>query len=76
MPQQTAKINPLIKMNFLITENPTQILKDKASQNEKEKKLEENKSSQIISKFFLKTIKLGLNKSQNKSLKNNINEVG
>ena len=38
--------------------------------------MEENKSSQIISKIFLKTIKLDLNKSQNKSLKNNINKDG
>ena len=36
----------------------------------------ENKSSQIISEKKFKTIKLGLNKSQNKSLKSNINEAG
>ena len=38
VPQQIAKINPLIKMNYLIAKNPTQITKVKASQKEKEKK--------------------------------------
>ena len=50
VPQQTAKTNPLIKMNCLITKNPTQIPKVKASQKEKGKeKVRENKPSQIIS---------------------------
>ena len=35
VPQQTTKTNSLIKINYLITKNSTQILKDKASQKEK-----------------------------------------
>ena len=77
VPQQTTKTNPLIKMNCLIAKNLTQISKEKISQNEKGKeKVGENKSSQIKSEKNLKNIKLGLNKNQTKSLKNNINKAG
>ena len=68
VPQQKSDINPLIKMNCSIPKNSNKNLFTVHSEKEKRKeKLEENKSNQMRSEKKIKTIKVNLNQSQNKS---------
>ena len=71
VPQQKTEINPLIKINYIISKNNDKNLFTVDSEKEKRKeKIEENKTIQVNSEKKLKTIKLNLKPIQNKSLKN------
>ena len=77
VPQQKTKLNPLIKMNCLISENTDK--KPVNIHNRKEKgkeKIEENKINQEKSEKKLKTIKLNSKPVQIKSQENKIMSTG
>ena len=77
VPQQKTELNPLIKMNCLISKNtvknPVNIHNGKEKGKEK---IEENKISSVKSKNKLKTIKLNLKLIKNKSQQNKFMSTG
>ena len=74
--QSTTKTNPLIKMNYSITEKPILIPTIEVNLKEKGKeKVGENKKDHIIFNKNSKIIKLGMNQNQNKSMNNQIKKV-
>ena len=67
VPQQKTELNPLIKMNCLISENTVKNHVNIHSRKEKGKeKIEENRINQVKSENKLKTIKLNLKPNENK----------
>ena len=67
VPQQKTDLNPLIKMNCLISENTDKNFVNIDNGKEKGKeKIEENKINQVKSENKLKTIKLNLKPNENK----------
>ena len=77
VPQQKTELNPLIKMNCLISKNTDKKFVNVHNEKEKGKeKIEENKINSVKSENKLKTIKLNLKLNENKVQKNKIMFTG